>query len=424
MTKIDNLRGKHKQFVYQNFHTSVEQENLQITFSFLLAPDIAFRPQLTIKNGTAGFSRVDRLLFDNLVFHLGLIESLSYWKAACSPEIKIQAGYLCDEQKDWWLDLLKNGMAEFFYQNKIDFRSDQFVNISSTGSKKFNPISLSLTAAQPLVLVGGGKDSTVSIEVLKQLQEQPTAMIINPTPASEKLVKVAGLKQTIIINREIDSRLLALNQSGYLNGHTPFSAYLGFLSLLVGSLFGFKNIIASNERSADEANTHYLGQAINHQYSKSWGFEQLFRGYVAKYISPSFNYFSLMRPLWEIQISKIFANFPQYFSSFRSCNRGQKEGIWCGQCPKCLSVYLLLLPFLKEKTAVIFGKDLLADPAIKPVLTALTDQNQIKPFECVGTREEIKASLENRTQKILADWGEDKFLSEPQKNLLKKLTYV
>ncbi len=424
MTKIDNLRGKHKQFVYQDFHTSVKQQDLQITFSFLLTPSIVFRPQLTIKNGAAGFSRVDRLLFDNLVFHLGLIESLSYWKAACSPEIKIQAGYLSSEQKEWWLNLLRKGMGEFFFQNKIDFRSNQFVNISSSGSKKFNPISLSSTAAQSLVLVGGGKDSAVSIEVLKQLKEQPAAMIVNPTLASEQIVKVAGLKQTIIINREIDSQLLTLNQSGYLNGHTPFSAYLGFLSLLVGSLFGFKNIIASNERSADEANICYLGQAINHQYSKSWEFEQLFRGYVDEYISPSFNYFSLMRPLWEIQISKLFAQFPQYFSSFRSCNRGQKDNSWCGRCPKCLSVYLLLLPFLKEKTAIIFGKDLLADPAVKPILTALTDENQIKPFECVGTREEIKASLENRTQKILADWGEDKFLNELQKTLLKKLTYA
>lgn len=424
MMTIDSLRDKHKRFIYQDFSTTADKNDLNITFSFLLEPDVAFRPQLTIKNGADGFSRVDRPLFDNLIFHLGLIEALSYWKAACSEEIVVQPAFLSQEQIDWWRSLLNQGMGEFFYQNKIDWRSDKFVNLVCTGTKKFKPASLDEAQPKPLVLVGGGKDSAVSLEVLKLLGEQPAAMIVNPTEAAKQIAKIAGIKDTLIVLRQIDPKLLALNQMGYLNGHTPFSAYLGFLSLLTGSLFGFNNVVASNERSADEPNTNYLGQAINHQYSKSWEFEQAFRDYVSKYISPSFNYFSLVRPLWEIQISKIFARFPQYFSAFRSCNRGQKDNVWCGRCPKCLSVFVLLYPFLKEKTAAIFGKDLLADPALKSVLTALTDKNQPKPFECVGTREEILASLENRTQKLLADWGEDKFLSESQKNLLKKLAYA
>lgn len=421
---IDSLRSKHKRFIYQDFSATTDKNDLKITFSFLLEPDIAFRPQLVIKNGANGFSQVDRSLFDNLVFHLGLIEALSYWKAACPPEIVVQPAFLSDEQKAWWLNVLKHGLGEFFYQNKIDFTSDKFVNLSSTGTKKFQPVNLPAVGSRPLVLVGGGKDSAVSLEVLKLLGEQPAAMIVNPTKAAEAIVKIAGIKETIVVLRKIDPKLLALNQSAYLNGHTPFSAYLGFLSLLTGSLFGFSNIVTSNERSADEPNTNYLGRAINHQYSKSWEFELKFRQYLVKYISPSFNYFSLVRPLWEIQISKIFAGFPQYFSAFRSCNRGQKDNIWCGRCPKCLSVYLLLLPFLKEKAAAIFGKDLLADPSLKPILAALTDKNLPKPFECVGTREEILASLENRTEKLLTDWGEDQFLSGQQKDLLKKLAYA
>jgi len=424
MTIIDGLRDKHKKFIYQDFSVDLDGQDLLITFSFLITPGLSFQPKTVIKNAASRVSKIDPQLLNNLVFHLGLIEAFSYWKAACPSIIEIQPAYLSDQQKNWWLNLLKQGMGEFFFKNKIDWRLDEFVSISSTGSRKFKSIRLGSISAKSLVMVGGGKDSAVSVEVLKQLKEQPIAMMVNPTEAAKQIVKIANLKDRVTVSRKIDPQLLVLNRRGYLNGHTPFSAYLGFLSLLVGGLFGWRNLVASNERSSDEPNTEYLGQAINHQYSKSWEFEQGFRQYTAKYISSSFNYFSLVRPLWEIQISKIFSRLPQYFSAFRSCNRGQRDNSWCGRCPKCLSVYLLLLPFLKEKTAIIFGKDLLADPALKPVLNALTDENQSKPFECVATREEILASLDNRPQKLLADWGEDKFLSQSQKNLLKQLAYA
>ena len=428
MILLPQLRQRHRQFVYRGFNWNADGDDLEVSFDFQLIPDIVFRPQIVIKGAGSRAHKLPKNVLDNLVFHLGLIEMLSYWKAACPEEITIKAGKLTPDQVKWWLNLLKKGLGEFFFQNKIDFRANDFVKIVSAGDKQFRSFTLKFAAERSLVMVGGGKDSVVAIEVLKQLGQSPAAMLVNPTQAAKEVVKVAGLKDKITILRQIDPKLLELNDFGYLNGHTPFSANLGFLSLLVGAIFGFNQLIVANERSAEEANVNFLGQPINHQYSKTWEFEQQFRAYVKEYLSASLNYFSLVRPLWEMQISKIFSKMPQYFSVFKSCNRGQKENVWCGDCPKCLSVYVLLNPFLKDKTVEIFGQNLLERQDLLPLLKQLKGEGEFRPFECVGTKEEIIASLDlvgkGQSHKILSSWGEDKFLTDPQKKLLKRLAYA
>jgi UDP-N-acetyl-alpha-D-muramoyl-L-alanyl-L-glutamate epimerase len=71
---------------------------------------------------------------------------------------------------------------------------------------------------------------------------------------------------------------------------------------------------------------------------------------------------------------------------------------WCGNCPKCLFVYLSLYPYLKyDERIKIFGKDFFDSSAgsqkeIKNRLITLKaflgEKKSIKPFECVGTKKE------------------------------------
>ncbi|MFC1627253.1 hypothetical protein ACFL18_01695 [Patescibacteria group bacterium] len=451
MTKLQELRKRHHTFVYKKYSYSENNNDLEITFSFFLHPDIYFSPKIVIKNAADKTQLIDKKILNNLIFHIGLMEIFSYWKSTCAPEIKIAAGSLNSNQIDWLINLLNQGMGEFFYQNKIDFTIDNFVSITSRGQVSTTPELINVSDKKHLTLIGGGKDSIVSIEVLKKLENHQLALVLNPSSATESIIKQSGLTETIIVNREIDKKLLELNKKGYLNGHTPFSAYLGFLSLLVASLFKCKNIVVSNERSSNEENAIYLNKKINHQYSKSFEFEKSFRNYTHQYISPSLNYFSLVRSLWEIQISKIFARYPQYFQYFKSCNQKQKQ--WCCQCPKCLSVFILLSPFLKQKTISIFDKDLYEDLNFALILEKLTGLKQPKPFECVGTKEEIiiglylsikqydnqlpkllkfakeniidkEKNLNQRAKSLLQSWGNDEFLSELQIKTLKKLAYA
>src|SRR3990167_4112933 len=168
-----NLRQRHPKFVYEEFDYRVHKK-----FHFWLAPDTHFSPTLEIP---VPDETSDNL--DNLVFHLGLIEMISYWKATCSPNIVIKAGKLTGEQIAWWRHLFINGLGEFFYQNEIDFNQENFLTINSEGSE-FD-ISETKKSEGNLILIGGGKDSAVTAELL-----EGTALLLNPTGAALKVTEI------------------------------------------------------------------------------------------------------------------------------------------------------------------------------------------------------------------------------------------
>jgi len=400
------LRARHPRFVYEGYSLERRGDALGVKFRFRIEPDLEFSPETWIENiNPLRAASLPAGLLENLVFHLGLVEMMSYWKAACSPEIVVRAGSLDAEQIRWWMDLLTHGMGEFFYVNQIRFDEPGFVRIVSEPSGEretarsplgppWNSEQNAAAANLDLVLTSGGKDSAVALELLREADIAFDCLLLNPTPAALAVARQGGCRQERIVRRSIDGRLLDLNRAGYLNGHTPFSALLAFLGVTVAALIGSQRVIVANERSAEEASAQFLDREVNHQYSKSFRFETAFRQYAQKYLVPRIGYFSLLRPLYELQIAALFAHYPQYFPLFRSCNRGMATNSWCGRCPKCLFVFLALCPFLdREQLLGIFGEDLFAWEGATPVLEALLGLDRNKPFECVGTKEETTAAL-------------------------------
>jgi hypothetical protein len=392
--KLESLRKKYPRFVFEKYSYFLKVNNLKIFFVFKIEPGIVFKPKISIEN----VEKIGNL--DNFIFNLGMIEILSYWKATCSKEIIIKAGYLNKEQISWWKNLIIDGMGQFFYENKIDFQRPGFLTIKS----EYRRIKPELSPNQTnriLLPIGGGKDSIVTLETLKKAGKDIRCFSLNPTEAAIKILR-AGCKNPIIVRRKIDQRLLELNRKGFLNGHTPFSAYLAFLSLLLARIFDFKYIALSNERSSNEGNVKYLGKEINHQWSKSFEFEKRLRDYSKKYLSKDIEYFSFLRPLYEIQIAKLFSKYPKYFPVFLSCNEAYKTDSgrkkpskkWCSKCSKCLFAFSILYPFLKEKELIkIFGKNLFNDKSLVPIMEELVGEKRFKPFECVGTIKESLAAL-------------------------------
>jgi hypothetical protein len=234
----------------------------------------------------------------------------------------------------------------------------------------------------------------VTLELLREQTASNACYIVGNIQSALDCAKTAGYpdSQVVKVSRTIDPTLLELNRQGYLNGHTPFSSIVAFSSLLFAYLSGKKYIVLSNESSANEGNTN---TGVNHQYSKSVEFERDFREYVSRLGSGLPEYFSLLRPWSEWQITKKFATFPQYLSVFKSCNAGSKTNTWCCNCAKCLYVYIMLSAFLDgEALNRVFGEDLLQKKELIPVLEALRNPDCDKPFECVGTREEINLALD------------------------------
>jgi len=393
------LRNEFMHFTFEDFKIKITSEKLAIKFYFNLSDRYHFTPIIEIpKKNFLNFNINDNDL-RNLAFHIGMVELVSYWKAACPQKVIIKPFKLSEDQLNWWKKLYFNGLGEFFYVNQIDCDFNTFMQISSGEGRNLSKFNFS-TSGEYIVPIGGGKDSIVTLETLLQNQKQIKPLILNPRQANMETVGMAGFGKddVITINRTIHPQLLELNKKGFLNGHTPFSALLAFVSLLAARLSGIRNIALSNESSANEVTVP--GSHINHQYSKSIEFEQDFREYVRSYISDDYDYFSLLRPLSELQIGKIFAMNNKYFSVFKSCNVGSKTDSWCGKCPKCLFTWIILSPFLEEHTLVgIFGGNLLNDTGLIKVFKQLIGEEAVKPFECVGTVDEINLALSSVVDK-------------------------
>ena len=107
-----------------------------------------------------------------------------------------------------------------------------------------------------IIPIGGGKDSIVTLEVLNLDKKDNLCLIVNPKTVTLECAKIAGFSNENIIEvyRNIDENLIDLNKKGYINGHTPFSSLLAFLSYFIAYITNKKYIALSNESSANESN--------------------------------------------------------------------------------------------------------------------------------------------------------------------------
>ena len=393
---FNDLRKEYKYFYYNKFEITENESEIVLKFDFEI-PNLAhFNPTTSILKKNFKFKDINSVYAKNMVFNIGMIELISYWKCACPENVIIKCGKLNSDQIDFWKKLYFNGLGELFYRNKIKTDINSFMNIQSTGDIDFHYEKIDDESFGYIVPIGGGKDSVVTLETLPLDRNSDLCLIINPKPVTLKCASLAGFDDNHIIEikRVIDKNLIDLNSKGFINGHTPFSAMLAFTSYFVAYLLGKKYISLSNENSANESNVK--GENINHQYSKSFEFECDFENYSDKYLKAPVKYFSFLRPLNELQIAKLFSKHEKYHHVFKSCNVGSKgeNWIWCCNCAKCLFAFTILSPFLyKEKLVSIFGEDLFDKKSLLEIFIELTGNGEYKPFDCVGTYEEVNYAL-------------------------------
>lgn len=393
--KFVELREKHPVFTYDKYEISDQGDKLAVTYYFSLGRNIAFSPkwEFVKKHKEVNYEQEETV--NRLVFQLGLVELISYWKCACSPLVQIKAGVIDEEQINWWKQQYYLGLGEFFYTNRIETDIQDFMQIEVVAaSTETHFFRTDYKKTGCLIPIGGGKDSAVTLELLADRRNDNLCYMINRREISKLCAVLAGYSEDeiIIANRSLDQKLLQLNKEGYLNGHTPFSAIVAFSSVLSAYLQDKEYVVLSNESSANESTVE--GTEVNHQYSKSYRFELDFINYENKYIGSGVHYFSLLRPFSEFQIARFFAKQEKYHEVFRSCNVGSKVDKWCCNCPKCLFVYMILSPFLAlDRLVEIFGSDMLNDEHLIPIFDKLVGVVPEKPFECVGTCDEVNMAI-------------------------------
>lgn len=399
--KFWELREKYSSIIYENYQIIDNNDNIEIIYKFSIPSLETFNPKIIIPKSIIKRNDIDNDFFNYLVFHIGVIELISYYKSVCAKNIVIKCGYLNKEQINWFKKLYYNGLGEFLYRNNIDISMDNLVDFIIEAQHE-NFQKRSFESFGNLINVGGGKDSCVSLSILEN-ESNNACFLMNAKKPMIDCAKISGYSDNDIycVERIIDKdKIIKLNNLGFLNGHIPISSVIAFISYLVAYLSGKENIILSNEESANES--YVKGKNINHQYSKSFEFELDFYNYTTTYFSDNIKYFSLLRPLKELQIAYIFSKLKKYHKIFKSCNLGSKKESWnwCLDCSKCLFVYLILSPFLSEGDLLeIFGENLLNKDSLLNDFIGLIGESENKPFECVGTYEEVVYCVNKSIQK-------------------------
>ena len=406
---------KPKSFIFKSY--SFDQRTRRVFLRYSFDNKIEFEEILDFSACKPNWDQINKKLLDRALFNLHLAIGIGYYKAYCPKKIEIESGFLTKEQAKFWNKLYERGLGEFFYKNQIDFRN--LIKFPYQ-DKKIKPLSTKFKN-RCLLPIGGGKDSCLSAERLKDLGYSFHLISLRDSKIQKDTAEIIGAPR-LIIGRQMDQRLFNLNEEGAYNGHVPISAIYSWTCVVAAILGDFQEIIFSNEHSANFGNVKYLDTEINHQYSKSFEFETDFANYLRDFLTPSLKYFSLLRPYSELKIAREFSRYPKYFPVFSSCNKNFKinnasNQRWCGVCAKCAFSFAIFAAWNNKKTLLkIFGRNLLDDKNLLALFQELWGQRAFKPFDCVGTPEEVCAAFvlicENKSWKdsLIVKYFQEKIL--------------
>ena len=356
-----------------------------------------------------------------------LLSGVSYYKTAAPPVIDFGTTALTQAEESFLREFYLQGLAEFAYRNNLGLSSVSFGGDDPPqtppaflpgGTHPPGP-PLGRAARPPippgppappgptgprraLVPFGGGIDSIVTVEQVRQQADVALFVVSRPADRFDAIEQPAALTGLPVVRaeREIDPQLLRSAELGFLNGHVPVTGILSAIAVLAAVLTGRDAVVMSNEWSASIPTLEFGGRPVNHQYSKSEEFEAAFRGVLADQGSAP-EYFSWLRDRTELWVGREFAALTRYHDSFRSCNkafyteRARRFAYWCGRCDKCCFIDLILAPFLPAETLrrifAVAGEPL-DDPALAARFRSLLGAGA-KPFECVGEVTECRAAV-------------------------------
>ena len=79
--KYTYLRKQFQAFYYEGFEIIQNTNELKLKFEFSLDDAYSFHPEMTLKyNDNFKAVKLSKAQLDELVFHIGMVELISYWK--------------------------------------------------------------------------------------------------------------------------------------------------------------------------------------------------------------------------------------------------------------------------------------------------------------------------------------------------------
>lgn len=387
-------------FTFGSYKVDTKRSILTFTYhvEFKYGIRKTFKDRLYLKDiPLDAWTKVPKAVLEPTLQSLLLMIGINYWCVFPTNNIHIEGFQLTFDQAKFWDSLYLNGLAEFFYDMKMDFH----------GLIAF-PYDASLEKPAPehfelppraLLLNGAGKDSILSAEMLKESGTDFDYFSFAPTPAHKKIAKLVGAKN-ITVSRRRDKWLKRTMTFFVVSNAYPSVSTFTFIATLLAELLGYNSIVFSNERSADFGNLEYLGLPVNHQWCKSSIAENMVNDYVQRYITPSIQSVSLLRQYSELAIVRRFVDYPKYLHHVTSCNNYfwltgieqimMRKAYWCKRCPKCVFLFACFSAFLPKREVVeMFGADLYLKKNLLPLFRRILGTEGFKPLDCVGEPPEM-----------------------------------
>ncbi len=391
----------------------IDTERSIVTFSyrveFAFGLHYTFTDSLVFKGvPSTAWAKIPKEVLEPTLQALLLMLGINYWSFFRAKDIRIEGFTLTCEQAHFWDTLYLNGLAEFFYLAKIDFRNLIAFPYSETVDAP-HPIEFK-RPSRSLLLNGAGKDSILSAEMLKEQGRSFDFFAFSPTRAHHRIAKLVGAK-SIEVERRYDPLL-----KSFVTGAYPSVSTFTFIAVLLAELLGYDSIVFSNERSADIGNLDYLGLPVNHQWCKSSEAEKLINDYLQRYITRDITTSSLLRPYSELAIVQRFVRYPQYHHYVTSCNTYfwlspleqffAPTNYWCKRCPKCVFLFACFAAFLPKKEVVsIFRGNVHSKKHLLPLYKSILGIEGFKPLDCVGEPEEMILAMHYALER--GEYGEE-----------------
>ena len=385
-------------FVYQGI------DNIIFTEKIFFAP----KPG----TNTSSFNLLDdpglTQLLDQAMFLAFILIGTSYYKAHPTKNIRLDRP-LDDFQARFFSTVFQEGLSQYAFENRLT--RDKLATFKPTPGFQNKP-AVEYRGQGVLALQSGGKDSLLVAELLNEHNINFVPWYISSSSDRSHPNVIDHLddgfnhQKASVVYRQIDH--LHLQQTGGLNGHVPVTFIVESLALIQAILNNQNVILTSIGREGEEPHAMIGDLPVNHQWSKTWQAEQLMTEYIKRYLSPDLHLGSPIRHLSELRIADLFVQkcWQKYGYSFSSCNEAnykqnsQNSTLkWCGHCAKCANSYLLFCPFIPPQfLQSLFGdKDLFLDQNLTQIFKGLLGVGgEMKPFECVGSVEELRSAYHHR----------------------------
>ncbi len=346
---------------------------------------------------------------DELLERLAVHVALFQLNAACSLrpdtiELGRYARYLTADLAATWRTVFRNVWAQWRWEHDLpDYDGPVFVDPVQPAPP---PALVPDGPVELLAFCGGGKDSLVAAKLLERAALPFATLgyshsIYGPAAPQHALLDRLGVvtarvraERQWVIDDLLDAPVARLRPArgvkSILAAETPASI---FATLPLALARGYRGLVVAHEQSANAANLTWekTGEAVNHQWGKSWDAEQLLDGYVRRALLANVRYFSLLQPVHDEVIFELLAHDGGLAPLTHSCNVKKP---WCGTCAKCAYVWLQMAAHLpREVVEATFGVDVGELAANEPNFRELLGLAAHAPFECVGSPPEARVAL-------------------------------